>query len=62
MGCAAFRRRSKLDIRSAPHCYMACFYRLSAFSCGCFLTCSHDGNTEGFRTITKENQRVGVPC
>ncbi len=34
-------------------------YGSSAFSCRCFFTCSHDRNTEGFRTIAKENQRLG---
>src|SRR5262245_16632113 len=35
-------------------------YGSSVFSCRCFFTCSHDRNTEGLRTIAKENQRLGV--
>src|SRR5258705_4006139 len=38
---------------------MICSYGSSGFSCRCFFTCSHDRNTEGFRTIAKENQRLG---
>src|SRR6266850_680988 len=38
---------------------MTCSYGSSGFSYRCFFTCSHDRNTEGFRTIAKENQRLG---
>ena len=34
-------------------------YGSGGFSCRYFFTCSHDRNTEGFRTIAKENQRFG---
>ena len=41
---------------------MICTYKIKRVFRGCFFTCSHDRNTEGFRTIAKENQRLGVPC